>query len=155
MSDRDPQAQGAPGWLVVLLVVVLGGGGLLAALAVGGGILFVRRREEARAAQELAMQEARRAAEQARQREAGEVTCLRLETLRAELLKIRRERGSYPPSTGGPEPFEGAGSGTDGWGRPIRYTLREGGEGFELRSFGVDGKEGGEGYAADFVATSE
>ena len=38
---------------------------------------------------------------------------------------------------------------TDPWGRPLLYTPLDGREGFELVSFGADGKEGGRGEDAD------
>lgn len=39
----------------------------------------------------------------------------------------------------------------DAWGRPAAYTVLGAEGGFELRSFGADGREGGEGVDADIV----
>ena len=38
----------------------------------------------------------------------------------------------------------------DPWGQPINYTVTDGG-GYQLRSFGADRKEGGDGVAADLA----
>ncbi|MEY4667505.1 MAG: type secretion system protein GspG [Pseudomonadota bacterium] len=42
---------------------------------------------------------------------------------------------------------------TDAWGRQITYRVLDGGRGYEMRSMGADGKDGGSGAAADIVVT--
>jgi general secretion pathway protein G len=42
---------------------------------------------------------------------------------------------------------------TDAWGRQITYRVLDGGRGYEMRSLGADGKEGGSGPAADIIIT--
>jgi general secretion pathway protein G len=42
---------------------------------------------------------------------------------------------------------------TDAWGRQITYRVLDGGRGYEMRSLGADGREGGTGPAADIIVT--
>jgi hypothetical protein len=42
---------------------------------------------------------------------------------------------------------------TDAWGRQITYRVLDGGRGYEMRSLGADGKEGGSGAGADIIVT--
>ena len=42
---------------------------------------------------------------------------------------------------------------TDAWGRQITYRVLDGGRGYEMRSLGADGREGGTGPAADIIIT--
>lgn len=42
---------------------------------------------------------------------------------------------------------------TDAWGRQITYRVLDGGRGYEMRSLGSDGREGGTGPAADIIIT--
>jgi general secretion pathway protein G len=42
---------------------------------------------------------------------------------------------------------------TDAWGRQITYRVLDGGRGYEMKSLGADGREGGSGPAADIIIT--
>jgi general secretion pathway protein G len=42
---------------------------------------------------------------------------------------------------------------TDAWGKPMQYRLLDGGRGYEIKSYGSDGRDGGTGPAADIIIT--
>ncbi len=86
----------------------------------------------------------------------AKLTTQRLRLLAVMLEKQKAEKGSRPKSL---DDLVGAlrrpvariaqGAMVDGWGNKVQYIPEAAGKGFDLVSLGADGKEGGEGPAAD------
>ena len=79
----------------------------------------------------------------------AKLTKAMLESLKGDLTVYQVSNNQYPAS------LQDVDSQylNDGFGNPIQYRLTYGGRGFELLSYGADGKPGGTGAAADISVT--
>lgn len=96
-----------------------------------------------------------------------------LNTIEQSLEMYRLDNGRYPTTdqgleallvkpTSAPEPRNWNPSGylkkgevpVDPWGQPYQYIAGDNGMTYQLYSLGADGREGGEGYAADIVVSN-
>lgn len=84
---------------------------------------------------------------EARDQQAILSTRLLLAQLSIRVLKYRKEHGTLPSSLAD---ATGRMPTADAWGHPIEFTVA-GPEEFTLRSLGADGREGGDGAAADLI----
>ncbi len=69
-----------------------------------------------------------------------------LEQLKGDLAVYQVSNNQFPQSL---QEIKGNEAVNDGFGNPIQYKVTDGGRGFELLSYGADGKPGGTGTSAD------
>lgn len=79
----------------------------------------------------------------------AKLTKAKLEGLKGDLTVYQVSNNQYPASLQDVDSQDL----DDGFGNPIQYRLTYGGRGFELLSYGADGKPGGTGAAADISVT--
>ena len=80
----------------------------------------------------------------------AKLTKAMLESLKGDLVVYQISNNQFPGSL---QDIKGNEAVNDGFGNPIQYRLTYGGRGFELLSYGADGKPGGTGAAADISVT--
>ncbi len=69
-----------------------------------------------------------------------------LEQLKGDLAVYQVSNNQFPQSL---QEIKGNEAVNDGFGNPVQYKVTDGGRGFELLSYGADGKPGGTGTNAD------